>query len=577
MIREEHEIFNELNRKDDTTDEFLYNSWPGFLNLLCCLPYPNNYRQKLINLLKEYYEGKEMELEILDEFEREYTPSKAIWWYTRPTFFYRLLNKALRQHNVRLMFLFGFFIQDICRQLSDEHEKFKLAHLHNSIIKVYRGQFMSRIELERLKHTTSVVNNSMFSTSTNRSLASLFVNSSTQSIDELQNVLFEIEIDACKVSHPYANISHLSAIPDESEILFMIGTRFKKESNNIIYDENVKTWIVKLKLVYDRGVDYDQLFDRIIEGRQKLKQCISGLHAEFWLPSSMEELNIIFDGLLSLYPSEKWIEAFEDYYTGRYLQTWEIEKYELALSIFEQSINKWNQYINDDELNCAHEIAQIHYRINQCYQHHLKNQPMAQKHFDLSVKYYQIAIAKPDANYEKTKILHNFSYLYETKMCSSTEKSAKLENGLMAIKYKELAMENMSKYSPSNEPFLAYTFISLAALYRSIFEYDNALLNCEKALQIQLQELKPHAPSIIWLCSYIIEIYVRYKHNYQLALYYQRIKHNYTLKRYALTSTDNEYNIRMKKNKITESYNELAAIGYKALNHCDKLKRNGGP
>lgn len=48
---------------------------------------------------------------------------------------------------------------------------------------------------------------------------------------------------------------------------------------------------------------------------------------------------------------------------------------------------------------------------------------------------------------------------------SSTEQNVKLKNYLMARIYKELAMENMPKDSPSNQSALGCTLINLADLY----------------------------------------------------------------------------------------------------------------
>ncbi|CAF1421683.1 unnamed protein product, partial [Didymodactylos carnosus] len=221
-------IFRCTGRQGDTTGGFL-SLFVELVDILCYLPYPEDCRCKLIVSLKDYYSGKEVELKVLQEFESNYSSDKAIWWYTRDKFLYRLINRALRQNNIRLLFLFGFFIQDMYRQLKREHERSKLQHIDNPL-KVYRGQFMSRGEINKIKKCDyetdySIVNNCFFSTTIDRSIALLYTKPS-QPDDEVQSVLFEIEIDVRRESRPYANISGLSNFPDECEILFMITTRF---------------------------------------------------------------------------------------------------------------------------------------------------------------------------------------------------------------------------------------------------------------------------------------------------------------------------------------------------------------
>ncbi len=74
-------------------------------------------KQQLIALYKKNYQDSERNLRIVNEFEQKYTSDKALWWYTRESFLYRMLNKALRVQNIDLLFLFRFVIGDTWQQL----------------------------------------------------------------------------------------------------------------------------------------------------------------------------------------------------------------------------------------------------------------------------------------------------------------------------------------------------------------------------------------------------------------------------------------------------------------------------
>jgi len=63
------------------------------------------------------YSGNTVSLTNLEEFKQTYSPEEAFLWYTKESFVYRLLNKALRTQNIDLLFLFRFFIRDIYLQL----------------------------------------------------------------------------------------------------------------------------------------------------------------------------------------------------------------------------------------------------------------------------------------------------------------------------------------------------------------------------------------------------------------------------------------------------------------------------
>ena len=98
-------------------------------------------KQDLINHFKQIYEENETERRVIEEFENEYRPEKVVWWYSRPTFLYSTLNKALRESDYEVLLALRFFINDLHGQLICEHERFLESRSSNEdpILKVYRG------------------------------------------------------------------------------------------------------------------------------------------------------------------------------------------------------------------------------------------------------------------------------------------------------------------------------------------------------------------------------------------------------------------------------------------------------
>jgi hypothetical protein len=78
-----------------------------------------NDKDELIILCKQLYKGNASELNIVKEFEEKYTSDRSLWWYTRQSFVYRLLNKSLRVQNIELLYLFRFFIRDVEQELKN--------------------------------------------------------------------------------------------------------------------------------------------------------------------------------------------------------------------------------------------------------------------------------------------------------------------------------------------------------------------------------------------------------------------------------------------------------------------------
>ncbi|CAF1024977.1 unnamed protein product [Rotaria magnacalcarata] len=89
----------------------------------------------LIDYCKCEYADNEATLRVIDEFDRDYAKYSPTWWYTRDSFVYRMLNKALRTHDLEVINKFGFFIKDLHHQLKNLHRT-----LSSGNFTVYRGQ-----------------------------------------------------------------------------------------------------------------------------------------------------------------------------------------------------------------------------------------------------------------------------------------------------------------------------------------------------------------------------------------------------------------------------------------------------
>ncbi len=226
-----------------------------FFQLLidCLLRMRSNQMDKneLITLCKKEYENNDSELNNIVEFENNYSYEKALWWYTRDTFFYKILNKALRSQNIHMLFLFRSFIVDIRRQL--------YHYMHSKSVHVYRSQLMSIEELDDLKKNIGqfISINSFFSTSNEPSIALLFMANTNQETN-LERVLFEIEaVYNADTTKPFADISSQSHFAEESEVLFMLGSIFRL--NSISYGDN-QIWTIRMTLCSDDEHEFKQVF-----------------------------------------------------------------------------------------------------------------------------------------------------------------------------------------------------------------------------------------------------------------------------------------------------------------------------
>ncbi|CAF4493720.1 unnamed protein product [Rotaria socialis] len=109
----------------------------------------------LVDKCRSCYSDNQTILKHLEELECSYDRNKAIYWYTRDSFLFRLVNKALRTMNIEVIFNCHFIIVDICKASEEEHEKLINEQNYSlsltSMVQYCRGQRMSRNELDQLK------------------------------------------------------------------------------------------------------------------------------------------------------------------------------------------------------------------------------------------------------------------------------------------------------------------------------------------------------------------------------------------------------------------------------------------
>ena len=188
---------------------------------------PSNDLQSKIDLidnLKQIYYNNSKQLKLIKEFDGKYRSSDAIRWYTGQPFLYKNLNKSLRTEDVELLYLFRYFIHDLCNNLFTEYSVIKE---YEPCLNLYRGTRMSRDDFEKLKQNQGklISINGFLSTSMSKDVAMAFIADSTMN---KKCVLFEIECHlAVTNSIILAPVYQYSAHPDEEEVLIDIGAVFQ--------------------------------------------------------------------------------------------------------------------------------------------------------------------------------------------------------------------------------------------------------------------------------------------------------------------------------------------------------------
>jgi tetratricopeptide (TPR) repeat protein len=470
----------------------------------------SNERQELITLCKQQYKYNPTELEIVKEFERDYSPDRSLWWYTRQSFLYRLLNKALRVQNIDLLYLFRFFIRDLRKKLDNNK--------CSSPIHVYRAQKMSKEEIQMLEKCVGeyMLMNSFLSTSLNRQRARSFLFSADTS-DDGEQVFFEIEADPRLDNiKPFRNITSSSYFPGEEEVLFMVGTIFrlvqmKRDSDGI--------WNIRMMLCSENDHQLQSLFQymkkKLGTGKTDLLQFGHVLRdmgklddAEKYYRRYLDQLSADHPDISSCYhalgsvadekgnydSSLKWynksleinMRTLESDHpniasTHNNIAIVHEEKgdYALALESHEKALMIWKKAYGEDHplvATCLDNMG-IVYQNEKKYSKALE---FYRKALTIRQKHLPVDHSDLGASHNNIGIIHNCLGHYD-----------------QALEHYNSSLRIKSKSVPPQHPSIAMTLENIGLVYEDKRDFEQALSYFEKAAKIYRHSLSSTHPNVI--------------------------------------------------------------------------------
>jgi len=530
-----------------------------------------------LSLFNYFQPDNKTDKEILIEFDKSYQSNKAIYWYTRETCIYQILNKSLRTQNIDHIAPFGPFIRDLHAQLSEEHQSF-IKQQNETKIEVYRGQLISKDEINRLKSSQGqlISMNSFLSTSTNKKKALEFATSRPPPNDQLTSILLEINLHLNDLTKPFADIKLLSAFPKEEEILFMFGCIFRLDQ--IHYDEQIQLWMCKLTLCSQDDPDIKDFISTLQEQLKGQNQTIL-IGNYFSQMLKFDDAQQHFEKILK----NKIInDPIELAYCHHGLGKVNEKKGDNKSSI--ENLNKALNYLTE---NC---LSNDHPLISQCYNdlgliylnennsqiafdffdkalNTINNIPsityfgLSQIHFKL--KHYNIALQYLEKTLDNqsttSSALIADTYIHMGKVYTAMNKKEKASEmfdkanqfqlkdlppdhpdigytysaqGLMhlehgdeqkALEFIERAYQLQSQVLPNNHPDFGESYQNFANLYMKKGDLDQALIYYQKQLENQLKTLSSSHPSVIQTYSNIGNIYWKKRDYHQASTYFHQI------------------------------------------------------
>ncbi|CAF0858031.1 unnamed protein product [Adineta steineri] len=430
-------------------------------------------KQDLIDHFKHIYQGNSAQEGIIVEFENDYRPEKAIWWYTRPTFIYSTLNKALRESDFEVLFALRFFIADLHRQLTDEHRKTLHSHIgYKPISYVYRGQAIEVKELNFIRRNLGqfLSIQSFLSTSTDRQVALSFAMASTPPTTDTTRILFQFNIETHVFNtKPYANIKELSFFREENETLLMLGSIFRIEQ--VEYSETEQLWVGILSLCSEEVYELKDLMKHM---KKEFGNDASSLGWILYNQAEYEKARHVFQQLLSE-PSMADFDRARCYH-GLGSVAKELEEYNLALQNYKNEVELWKK------LNKRMNIGVTYRTIGEAY--YFKNE------LDLAFSYQQKAldILLPLNHPKVSKVYRAMGNIYIDK-----------HEFDLAIEQYENSLRVDLRHLPGDHPSFGITHAYIGDAQEKKGDYKRAVENLDKARAIYEKALPPNHPRILHL------------------------------------------------------------------------------
>jgi tetratricopeptide (TPR) repeat protein len=416
----------------------------------------NTDKDKLILRCKEKYHNIDNELKLIQEFNDCYSSDKALDWYMKDSFLYRILNRAVRLQNLDILFLFRFFLQDIRQEIKQNK--------CTTSIRVYRSQLMTKKEINLLKNSIGclISINSFLSTSTYPELALVFLNQSLASFsNDLERVILEIYADPSNSSlKPFCFIKSNNIIRQTEEILFTLGSIFRLIT---IEQQSDGMWIIQLILCTDNDQQLKDIF--------KIYQNNILSFGNFLIKmNQIDEAEKFFIRLLDELSDDKQIIA-DCYYALGCIET-EKQNDNNSLDWHKKSLDIKLKILKEDDIS----LADSYNNIGQIY--------LKKSNYDQALSSYLRAL--------KFTMQANGENHLNVAVCYTIIGGIyqKKEIYIHALQCHQKALDIRQKNFSTNHPDLGISHNNIAIIYSCQGQYDLALEHYNIALEI-LQNTLP--------------------------------------------------------------------------------------
>ena len=205
-----------VNTNDTTTNKKLNKFEPSFIytqilkEILLTIEFEEHHFNEFIDYFRKSYPQKHHK-NMIEQFKQEYRSKTPIWCYSRDSFLYPRINRALRAMDINDIIKMGFFVRDLHRHLEQLHNEQFGSDQNKEPFTVFRGQGLPHADLKEIQENNGglISFNSFLSTSRKYDVSKYFADQSLYD-ENLVGVVFVMRIDPTLSTVPFASIKDVS-------------------------------------------------------------------------------------------------------------------------------------------------------------------------------------------------------------------------------------------------------------------------------------------------------------------------------------------------------------------------------
>ena len=478
---EHNEVSISVSKSEDETSDtnknvldctFMYTQI--LKEILLTIDFNQKYFEEFLKFCRDELANDNKELRNVDKIQNEYYQHKPIWWYTRQSFLYSMVNKALRLMDIDNILKMGFFICDLHKNIADLHAEQFEQDTSSGLFTVYRGQGLSQVDFDQIRKSRDrlLAFNNFLSTSKNRQVSLNFINRTVIKTSPVP-ILFVMHIDSSIRRTPFANVVDVSAIKREEEVLFSMHSVFRIGATKKLHSDN-RIWEVELVFTGENDPDLHVLTDNV----RKQTAGLPGLYRLAQLMITIgrfDKAEEFYQSLLTQTktPNERAV-IFHQFGLIRALHG----KYDEALEYSRKSLEIMKQSLPADHPTLATSYNNIGMAYEKMGEY---SQALQYLQKSLEIMKKSLSADHPDlaASY------NNIGLIYDS-----------MNDYSQALQYHQKSLEIMKKSLPADHPTLATCYNNIGVIYEKMGEYSQALQYSRKSLEIRKQSLPADHPTL---------------------------------------------------------------------------------